>query len=114
MIFQKISIREKFDLLFFSSTFALFGLLKIFEMNALTFSLLMKLKLDRSMSDWKRIIAFEGRLIPISGILFKICNVLSKPQTFFSETPRKSDRKRFIETAEVTVDTEVSAAEFNF
>jgi hypothetical protein len=56
--------------------------------------------------------ALEGKLIPIKGMLFKICKVFSKPQTRFRETPRKRDKKRFKETAEVTVETEVSAAEF--
>ena len=81
-------------------------------MKALTFSLLIKLKFDRSMRDWKRIIALEGKFIPIKGILFKICRVFSNPQTRFRDTPRKRDKKRFKDTAEVTVETEVSAAEF--
>jgi hypothetical protein len=38
--------------------------------------------------------------------------VFSNPQTRFRDTPRKRDKKRFKDTAEVTVETEVSAAEF--
>jgi hypothetical protein len=56
--------------------------------------------------------ALEGKLIPIKGILFNICSVFSNPQTRFRDAPKKRDKKRFRDTAEVTVDTEASAEEF--
>jgi hypothetical protein len=43
----------------------------------------------------------EGRVTLMSGIFTRICRVFMSIQTFFSETPKKAERIKFVDTAPV-------------